>query len=65
MLYDPGGISTSRESEVPMWSAPITSVADSHDLFLSRLDRMASHSLCTLRSQRHRWTTQHSVPAGR
>jgi hypothetical protein len=25
---------------------------------------MASHSLCTLRSQRRRWTTQHSVPAG-
>src|SRR5262249_14811285 len=31
---------------------------------LSRLHRTASHSLCTLRSQRHRWTTQHSVPAG-
>jgi hypothetical protein len=25
---------------------------------------MASRSLCTLRGQRHRWTTQHSVPAG-
>jgi hypothetical protein len=25
---------------------------------------MASRSLCTLRSQRHRWTTQHSVPTG-
>ena len=47
-----------------MWSAPITSVADSRKKFLSRLDRMASHSLCTLRSQRRRWTTQHSVPAG-
>jgi hypothetical protein len=62
--YDPGGISVSRDGETSMWSAPIDSVADSHDLFLSRLDRTASHSLCTLRSQRHRWTTQHSVPAG-
>ena len=25
---------------------------------------MASRSLCTLRSQRHHWTAQHSVPAG-
>jgi hypothetical protein len=39
----------SRRNETSMWSAPVTSVADSHDLFLSRLDRMASHSLCTLR----------------
>src|SRR5688572_19725309 len=62
--YDPGGISVSRDGETSMWSAPIDSVTDSHDLFLSRLDRTASHSLCTLRSQRHRWTTQHSVPAG-
>ncbi len=32
---------------------------------LSRLYHTAAHSLCTLRSQRRRWTTQHSVPAGR
>jgi hypothetical protein len=32
MLYDPGGISASRDGEAPMWSAPITSVADSRDI---------------------------------
>jgi len=52
-------------------SSPVLTVDNSNDRpteagpeFLSRLDRMASRSLCTLRSQRHRWATQHSVPAG-
>jgi len=64
VFYDPGGISASRNHEAPTSSAPITSVADSRNLFLSRLDRTASRSLCTLRSRRRRRTTQHSVPAG-
>jgi hypothetical protein len=54
-----------------MLSSPFWTVDDSSTrptqagpISLSWLDRMASRSLCTLRSQRRRWTTQHSVPAG-
>jgi len=57
-------------SETSTSSSPVLTVDNSNDRpteagpeFLSRLDRMASRSLCTLRSQRHRWATQHSVPA--
>ena len=34
VLYDPGGISASRDGEAPTSSAPITSVADSHDNYV-------------------------------
>ena len=45
--------STYHDDQVPVWLAPIDSVADSRDPFLSRLDR-ALALLCTLCSRRRR-----------
>lgn len=63
VLSDPGEISASRHGETSMLRAAFGTDARSHDFQLSRLNHTAAHSLCTLRSQRRRWTTQHSVPA--
>ena len=64
-FYGPGWTSIPRAIGTSVLRTPNLSVARSMRLKLSGLDHAASHSLCTLRSRRHRRTTQHSVPADR
>jgi hypothetical protein len=63
VLYDPGEISAARDARLRCGRRR-SLASPTPAIFLSRLNRTASRSLCTLRSRRHRRTTQHSVPAG-